>query len=61
MKVTRKCIRCGKKSKFGSGWVKRGKQKILAGWCSAKCNNLYQGFSGYWQQKHGIKEEELDE
>ena len=47
-KYTRNCVRCGKPAKGHSGHVLRGKEKIIAGWCSNRCRKN-PGFVGRYQ------------
>lgn len=53
MEQTKRCVYCRKKpAKIWTGHVLRGKQKIVAGWCSKKCQSK-PGFVGYYSWRLG--------
>lgn len=49
---TKKCVRCGKTAKRWGGHVLRGREKIIAGWCSQRCYKN-PGFVGHWKKNMG--------
>jgi hypothetical protein len=56
MKHTKKCIRCFKPAKFHGGHVLKGKESIIAGWCSKRCSEKA-GFRGHWKKEMGTQGE----
>ncbi len=50
---TTKCVRCFKPAKIWGGHVLRGKEHVIAGWCSARCSEAA-GFSGQHTERMGI-------
>lgn len=54
MTQTTKCIRCGKQAKIWTGHVKkRNGDAILAGWCSDRCIQAWEGYHGLFRRKYG--------
>lgn len=53
---TTKCVRCFKPAKLWGGHVLRGREKILAGWCSQACAKV-SGFTGQHTSKMGLSRE----
>lgn len=49
MKQTVCCVRCGKAAKLWCGHVLAGEKKIIAGWCSKRCQEE-RGFSGHLEE-----------
>jgi hypothetical protein len=59
MKETKKCVRCFKPAKFWGGHVLKGKEEVLAGWCSTQCKEE-KGFVGHWKREM-LEQESADD
>lgn len=53
---TAKCVYCmDAPATIWGGWVRRGNEPLLAGWCAA-CKRKQQGYTGRFDRRMGTRE-----
>lgn len=58
MKQTRRCVRCLKRrATFWIGFIDRGNERLLAGFCRY-CDRTEYGFFGHWRREMGVEKSE---